>query len=62
MIDVKDGQTIVIAGLIVDKIIDEKRCAPIVGDLPLIGTFSFQTQQKKKTELVILITPHVLAQ
>jgi type II secretory pathway component GspD/PulD (secretin) len=63
MIDVKDGQTIVIAGLIVDKIIDEKRCAPIVGDLPLIGTlFSFQSQQKKKTELVILITPHVLAQ
>jgi type II secretory pathway component GspD/PulD (secretin) len=61
MIDIKDGQTIVIAGLIVDKIIDEKRSVPILGDLPLIGTlFSLQRQEKKKTELVIFITPYVL--
>ena len=61
MIDVKNNQTVVIAGLIVDKIIETKKSVPFLGDIPFIGNlFSYISQDKKKTELVILITPYIL--
>ncbi|MBA4371340.1 MAG: hypothetical protein C0402_00590 [Thermodesulfovibrio sp.] len=61
MVDVKSGQTIVIAGLIVDKVIEAKRGIPGLASLPLVGNlFSHVNQDKKKTELVILLTPFVL--
>ncbi|MDA8084857.1 MAG: secretin N-terminal domain-containing protein [Nitrospiraceae bacterium] len=61
MVDVKSGQTIVIAGLIVDKVTDAKRSVPVLGSLPVIGDlFSHANQSKQKTELVILLTPYVL--
>ena len=61
MIEVKNNQTVVIAGLIVDKIIETKRSVPLLGDIPYLGAlFSFVSQEKKKTELVILITPFIL--
>lgn len=61
MIEVKNNQTIVIAGLIVDKIVETKRSVPFLGDIPYLGNlFSYTFQEKKKTELVILITPYIL--
>ncbi len=61
MVDVKSGQTIVIAGLIVDKVIEAKRGIPGLASLPLVGNlFSHVNQDKKKTELVILLTPYIL--
>jgi len=61
MIDVKNNQTVVIAGLIVDKIIETKKSVPFLGDIPFLGNlFSYISQEKKKTELVILITPYIL--
>ena len=61
MIEAKNNQTIVIAGLIVDKIVETKRGVPILCDIPYLGAlFSYVSQDKKKTELVILITPYVL--
>lgn len=61
MVDVKSGQTIVIAGLIVDKVIEAKRGIPGLASLPLVGNlFSHVNQDKKKTELVILLTPYLL--
>ncbi len=56
-----DGQTVVIGGLITRR--DEKleRKVPWLGDLAYIGAaFRFRTQTKQKTELLILLTPHVI--
>lgn len=62
MIDVKNGQTVVIAGLIVDKISETRRSVPWLGDIPYLGAlFSYTFQEKKKTELVMLLTPYILS-
>lgn len=61
MITVKNGQTIVIAGLIVDKIMESRRSLPVLGNIPVIGNlFSNTAQDKRKSELVILLTPFIL--
>jgi len=58
---VKDGDTLVIAGLITDKLIDTKKKVPILGDIPLVGLL-FQKTEKilTKTDLIIFITPHII--
>ena len=61
MIKTKNGQTIVIAGLITDKINDATKKVPWLGDIPVLGHVFKQTVQEiKKSELVILMTPYVL--
>jgi MSHA biogenesis protein MshL len=63
MIEVRNGETVVIAGLIVDKIVETRRSVPFLGDIPFLGAlFRYVTQEKKKTELVILITPYLLTE
>jgi general secretion pathway protein D len=58
----KDGETQVLAGLILD---DERKNAsklPGLGDLPLLGRlFGNQANKKSKTEIVLAITPRILA-
>jgi general secretion pathway protein D len=57
----KDGETQVLAGLINDE---DRRTAskvPGLGDLPLVGRlFSHNRDTISKTEIVLLITPHVI--
>ncbi len=61
MVDVRSGQTIVIAGLIVDKLQKTKRSIPLLGDIPYLGAlFSYIKQERSKSELVILLTPFAL--
>jgi MSHA biogenesis protein MshL len=61
MVKVKNGQTIVIAGLITDKISESTRKVPLLGDIPLLGNVFRQTvQDKAKSELVIFLTPFIL--
>ncbi|HET6429601.1 MAG TPA: type II secretion system secretin GspD [Phycisphaerae bacterium] len=57
---VRDGQTIVIGGLMEDRIIDDVRKVPGLGDLPLLGPLFRRTNKSKvKTELLIFLTPRV---
>lgn len=58
---VKDGQTIVISGILRSEDSDIKRKVPLLGDIPLIGLL-FQSTDKsvRKTELVAFITPVVV--
>ena len=57
---VRDGQTIVIGGLIEDQTTDSISKVPILGDIPIAGNlFKRTTKQKSKTELLIFLTPHV---
>lgn len=59
-VGVRDGETIVIGGLMQDQKIQSVEKIPIVGDLPLIGPlFQHNNTQKSKTELLIFLTPHV---
>jgi general secretion pathway protein D len=58
---VADGETIVLGGLISDDITDTKTGVPFFYQLPIIGSlFGATTKNDIKTELVILITPHVV--
>ncbi|MGZ8983681.1 MAG: secretin N-terminal domain-containing protein [Methylotenera sp.] len=56
-----DGETQVLAGLISDE--DRKSVSKIpgLGDLPLIGRlFSTHNTDKRKTEIILSITPHII--
>ncbi len=57
---VKDGQTIVIGGLIEDQVSETTKKIPLLGDIPIAGAlFRRQVKDKSKTELLIFLTPHV---
>lgn len=57
---VRDGQTIVIGGLIQDEIRDTVKKVPLLGDIPIAGHLFKRTEKSKaKTELLIFLTPHV---
>lgn len=58
---VKDGTTVVIGGLMKDTLTLSKSKVPLLGDLPLLGVlFRNRSDQVKKEELVILLTPHAV--
>jgi type IV pilus assembly protein PilQ len=59
---VRDGQTLVLTGVISDLDVAEVTKWPILGDIPLIGQFfraSVNTREKR--ELVILVTPRIIS-
>jgi len=58
---VHDGETIVLGGLFSDVDSDTLTKLPILGDVPVFGTF-FRNRQKSHTkdEVVFYITPHIL--
>lgn len=60
LVNVADGQTVFIGGLMQETTQETVSSVPLLGDIPWVGTlFRNTAQTKKKTELVILITPHV---
>jgi general secretion pathway protein D len=57
-----DGQTIVIGGLMRNDSGEVTTKIPILGDIPLIGNlFKHKVTSDSKTELLIFLTPHVIA-
>ena len=58
---IKDGETLVIAGLIKESEKQNVTKVPVLGDLPLVGVFfRSSSNTKSKEELVIMITPHIV--
>ncbi|CAN5750129.1 type II secretion system secretin GspD [soil metagenome] len=58
---VRDQQTVVIGGLISTKEYVSKTSVPILGDIPVIGgLFRHTTKQKRKANLLILLTPYII--
>jgi general secretion pathway protein D len=58
---VANNETLVLGGLIQDSKTESRTQVPILGDLPLIGNaFKQKGNTIGKTELVIMITPHVM--
>jgi type IV pilus assembly protein PilQ len=57
---VKDGETIVIGGIIDDQGTEKITKVPFFGDLPFIGPlFRKKLTENRKTELLIFITPYI---
>ncbi len=58
---VQDGQTVGMAGLIRDNTSEENSGIPFIKDIPLLSTLlSMQNNSRARTELLVLITPHVV--
>lgn len=58
---VRDGQTLILTGVIQDSDIQQVSKWPILGDIPLIGQFfRGSNNQRQKRELVILVTPRII--
>jgi general secretion pathway protein D len=58
---IQDGQTVGLAGLITDNATKDNSGLPFLKDIPLLGAaFSTQNNTRTRTELLILLTPHVL--
>ncbi len=58
---VKNGQTLVIGGLVQDRESIVQNKTPILGDIPFIGNlFKVQTKESNKLNLMILLTPRII--
>ena len=61
LIRLRDGQTLIVSGIIRDE---ERMIAnkiPILGDLPIIGSlFRSSTKTNQRAELIVLLTPQIL--
>jgi general secretion pathway protein D len=56
-VNVWDGQTVVLGGLIQDKVFETKDEVPVLGDVPIIGRlFQSQTKTDDKLNLMIFVT------
>ena len=63
LVRVKNGQTVVIGGLLSSRETDQTRKVPLLGDIPILGwLFTSKTKSKATTDLVIFITPTILAE
>lgn len=61
MIELKDGQSFAIAGLLQENIREAIAKYPILGDIPILGTLFRSTSfRKNETELIIIVTPRLV--
>ena len=60
-VELEDGQTFVIGGLVQKDISGATIKTPVLGDLPFLGTFfSSKSYTEDETEVVVLVTPHLV--
>jgi pilus assembly protein CpaC len=60
-VELRDGQSFAIAGLLRNDFQDTVRQLPVLGSLPIIGTLFRSTGfQKDQTELVMIVTPRLV--
>lgn len=60
-VELRDGQTLAISGLLQVTLDDTTSRIPGLGDLPVIGPFfSNNTGERIEKELVVLVTPHLI--
>jgi pilus assembly protein CpaC len=60
-VELGDGQSFAIAGLLRETVLTNVQKFPILGDIPILGAlFQSKSFQRRKTELVIIVTPHLV--
>jgi pilus assembly protein CpaC len=62
-VELRDGQTFAIAGLMNNTLTNTMSKIPGIGDIPVLGNlFKSKAHQKNQTELVVMITPVIIKQ
>jgi pilus assembly protein CpaC len=60
-VELQDGQTFAIAGLMNNTALSQMRKVPGLGDIPVLGMlFKSRAYQKDQTELVVMVTPQII--
>ena len=60
-VELADGQSFAIAGLLNESVREVVNKYPILGDIPILGNlFRSRSFQKRETELIIIATPHLV--
>jgi len=60
-IELADGQSFAIGGLIQDSVRENLTKYPFLGDIPVLGAlFRSNRFEKNETELIIIVTPHIM--
>jgi pilus assembly protein CpaC len=60
-VEMRDGQSFAIAGLLQDDFTNSVNQVPWIGDVPVLGTlFRSAEYQRNQSELVIIVTPHLV--
>ncbi|MGX5849728.1 type II and III secretion system protein family protein [Mesorhizobium sp. PL10] len=61
VVELRDGQSFAVGGLLSSKTTKLQNQVPWLGQVPIIGTlFRNSSNQKEETELVVIVTPHVV--
>ncbi|MCJ7541428.1 MAG: type II and III secretion system protein family protein, partial [Desulfobacterales bacterium] len=61
MVEMADGQSFAIAGMLQESARENIDKYPVLGDIPVLGAlFSSKQWQNRETELVIIVTPHIV--
>jgi pilus assembly protein CpaC len=61
-VEMRDGESFAIAGLLEDDFRDLVGQVPWVGDIPILGTlFRSAEYERRQSELVIIVTPHLVS-
>ncbi len=62
VVGARDGQTVVIGGLLADTVRVNERGVPYLKDVPVLGNlFKRDDTRRVKTNLLVFLTPHVIA-
>lgn len=60
-VKLKDNQTLVLGGIITQNTIINKTGIPVLEDIPILGNaFKGSTKTKSRSELIFVITPHII--
>jgi pilus assembly protein CpaC len=60
-VELGDGQSFAIAGLLKENVREVVSKFPLLGDIPILGAlFRSSSFQKNETELIIIVTPHLV--
>ncbi len=60
-VELRDGESFAVAGLIEDDFLDNTNQLPWLGDVPVLGAlFRSANYQRSQTELVIIVTAHLV--
>ena len=61
VVELGDGQSFAIAGLLQDNIKETVAKYPVLGDIPILGALFRSTSfQKNETEMIVIVTPHLV--
>jgi pilus assembly protein CpaC len=60
-VELREGQYLAIAGLLDNNVTDNVAKIPFLGDIPILGQlFRSKNLQQKRTELLVLVSPHLV--